>query len=164
MGLNFLAGGTIFTSVLIKSWNGPLITLLFLVFTGALYLAAYRFINKALFGEKIFINKSMLLITRNKLFGNETILFDISKISNLRFVDKPTLSNHPLQGKSIDYLGFQTEQKVINEMHGDKRIAFDYGGSTVAFGEDLASWEFEEMTGLIRSYNKDASRLQVTQE
>lgn len=30
-------------------------------------------------------------------------------------------------------------------MHGDNRIAFDYNSKTITFGENIYSWEFEEI-------------------
>ena len=59
------------------------------------------------------------------------------------------MAPHPLAGKSFDYLGFQTEQKVINEMYGDNRLAFDYNGRTISFGKNVYSWEFDEIANYI---------------
>jgi hypothetical protein len=59
------------------------------------------------------------------------------------------LTKHPLAGETFDYLGFQTEQKVISEMHGDNRLAFDYENKTVTFGENIYSWEFDELQILL---------------
>lgn len=46
-------------------------------------------------------------------------------------------------------MGFQTARQVINEMHGDNRIAFDYNGRMITFGENVYSWEFEELEVLL---------------
>ena len=36
-------------------------------------------------------------------------------------------------------------------MHGDNRLAFDYNGKTITFGENVYSWEFEELENLLYS-------------
>jgi hypothetical protein len=75
-----------------------------------------------------------------------------------RVVAKPVKSHidwmekHPLAGEAFDYLGFQTEQQVINEMHGDNRLALDYEGVTVKFGKNVYSWEFDEIVNLLKGH------------
>jgi hypothetical protein len=34
-------------------------------------------------------------------------------------------------------------------MHGDNRLAFDYEGRIITFGQDVYSWEFEELEILL---------------
>jgi hypothetical protein len=33
------------------------------------------------------------------------------------------------------FVSFQVQQQVINELHGDNKLAFDYDGQTIAFGK-----------------------------
>lgn len=110
---------------------------------------SYRFIKKALFAEKLYINKNLLTISKGGFLYGSSFSYDISLISNFRHLDKPEITKHPLAGESFDYFGFQTEQKVINEMHGDNRLAFDYNGTTITFGENIYSWEFGELEVLL---------------
>lgn len=99
--------------------------------------------------EKIFIDKQELQLIRQGLFNVSRKSFDISLISNFRHLSKPELARHPLAGETFDYLGFQTERQVINEMHGDNRIGFDYNGRAITFGENVYSWEFTELEILL---------------
>ena len=46
----------------------------------AFYIASYRFVNKALTAEKIFINKLEMHLIRNGLFTSKNEIFDIQKI------------------------------------------------------------------------------------
>jgi hypothetical protein len=115
------------------------------IVTGVYLFAAYRFINKALQTEKIIVNKNTLTISRGGFLSTKNDTYQISQISNFRHLDKPQTTKHPLAGQSFDYLGFQTEQQVINEMHGDNRLAFDYNSRTIKFGENIYSWDFEEL-------------------
>jgi hypothetical protein len=118
----------------------------FIVIVSGIYLfGAYRFINKALKSEKLILNKETLTICRSELFSSKKVLYEINKISNFRHLDKPQVTKHPLAGNTFDYLGFQTGQEVINEVHGDNRLAFDYNNKTIKFGENIYSWDFEEL-------------------
>ncbi len=124
--------------------------IIFAIVFGAVYLiAGYRFINKALQTEKLFIIKDSLTISRRGFLSHKASTYATAGISNFRSLDKPETTAHPLAGQTFDYLGFQTEQKVISEMHGDNRIAFDYNGKTVKFGENIYSWDFDEIERLI---------------
>ncbi|WP_217602470.1 hypothetical protein [Chitinophaga sp. GbtcB8] len=34
---------------------------------------------------------------------------------------------------------------MINDLHGDNRLAFDYNGKTITFGNNIYSWDFDEL-------------------
>jgi len=142
--INFFAGGTLFLRMIFINADNPGLVIFGCIVTIALYIAAYRFVKKAVAGEEIFINKEcMHLIRQGGLFKARKQRFDIKKISGFRHLAKPKLTKHPLAGGSFDYLGFDTEQQVINDMHGDNRLAFDYEGKTITFGHNIYSWDFE---------------------
>jgi hypothetical protein len=107
--------------------------------------AGYRFAAKASRMETLLVTPNSIELTEKAWFHKKRKKFDISKISGLRFVEKPVLTAHPLAGVTFDYLGFQTTQQVINEMYGDNRIAFEYNGQTVSFGKNLYSWDYDDL-------------------
>ena len=111
----------------------------------AYLIAGYRFASKASRMETLLVTSNSVELIEMGWFHKKKKKFDIKKISNLRFVEKPVLSPHPLAGLTFDYLGFQTTQQVINEMYGDNRIAFDYNGTTISFGKNLYSWDYEDL-------------------
>ena len=143
--VSFFCGGTIFLWVSLDVIPSLGIKFLLLIFMVACYISAYRFLNKALMTEKIFFNNKELKIIKTGFINSSSSSFEISQISNFRHLDKPEVSDHPLAGQTFDYLGFQTEQKVINEMHGDNRLGFEYYGKTILFGQNIYSWQFEEL-------------------
>ncbi len=152
--VSFFFAGTIFLWVILNEIMGAGLMLFVLFFVAVCYIAAYRFLHKTLMSEKIYVtNKEFKLIKTGVLKNNQTS-FNISRISNFRHLGKPELTKHPLAGQTFDYLGFQTEQQVINEMHGDNRIAFDYDGELISFGQDIYSWEFEELEILLYDITK----------
>ncbi|MFP5043004.1 hypothetical protein [Parasediminibacterium sp. JCM 36343] len=148
--LNFFIGGLFIFLVLFNIGNDSIGLLFFLfIISVILLIVAYRFINKSLQSERLFINKTTLKIFRNGLLPGVESAYDISLISKFKHLDKPEITQHPLAGQSYDYLGFQTEQQVINEMHGDNRISFEYENKTITFGENIYSWHFEELELLL---------------
>jgi hypothetical protein len=120
------------------------ILLLATVVTGYL-IAGYRFAAKASRMETLLVTSNTLELIEKGWLHRKKKKFDITKISNLRFVERPVLTAHPLAGLTFDYLGFQTTQQVINELYGDNRIAFDYNGTTISFGKNLYSWDYEDL-------------------
>ena len=128
-------------------------TIIVTVFAIVFYIASLRFFNKAVLFEKLKISNREVRWTEKSLFKSKTISFDIKEISNFRFIEKGTVSPHPLAGQSMDYLGFQTQEKLISQLGGDNQLAFDYKGQTFSFGADLYSYEFDEIKSV---FDKEA--------
>ena len=119
--------------------------LLLVVVVGAYIIAGFRFAARVSHTETLLVTANTIELTEKGWFHKRKKRFNIAKISGLRFVEKPALTAHPLSGLTFDYLGFQTTQQVINEMYGDNRIAFEYNGTTISFGKDLYSWDYEQL-------------------
>lgn len=126
-------------------------TMLFLAFGIAQLVGSYRFGRSAILQERVFIDAKEFILME-KGFKMKREVFELASITHFRFLEKPEMAPHPLACESFDYLGFQTEQKVINEMYGDNRIAFDFEGKTFTFGKNIYSWDFDEIVGVMRSY------------
>jgi hypothetical protein len=142
--LVFLCGELV---MLIAFWESTMTGISFFICLGliiAFFIAMVRFGNRAFGSKKMWIDSQYLILTDKTLFGSNSQTFEKSKITKFIFHEKAELTDHPLAGQSMDYLGFQTEQKVINEMYGENRISFDYeDGKTIFFGKDLYSWDYE---------------------
>lgn len=148
--LMFFISATAFLRLLLVNSFSPIAgAIVCILGLTAFYIAAYRFIRKSSMSERLFVNKQVLKIINKSIFGSLVKTYKIGDISNFRHLAKPELTNHPLSGQTFDYLGFQTEQRVINEMHGDNRLAFDWKGTTVIFGQDIYSWDFEALEVLL---------------
>jgi len=148
--LSFLAGVVMFCRVLpgalSKSIVGSVIALLAIVAFG---IAFYRFINKATESETLFVDKERLELIVSRLFKQQKRSFLLTDISEFRFLETERYEPHPLKGESFDYLGFQTEQRVIQDLHMEGRVSFMYQGRQIRFGKDLVSWEFNELEVLL---------------
>lgn len=77
--------------------------------------------------------------------------FNIKEIVELKHIEEHQKADHPLKTESFDYLGFQTEQKVIDQFYKDDRISFNYQGKSYSFGKDLMSWEFDHLMSILQT-------------
>ena len=143
--LSFFIGGTLFTHIIITNFSKWVLVIIGLLAVFSCFIAAYRFLNKTLESEKIYVDKQTLKLIRTGFLKFQAEYYETSKISNFCHLAKPEITKHPLAGETFDYLGFQTEQAVINEMYGDNRLSFSYLGKTITFGENISSWEFTEL-------------------
>jgi hypothetical protein len=147
--LMFLAAAIIFGYILFAQWNLSITTIISGLAVFAFGIAFYRFFNKATETEKLFVRKNRLDIVNTGFLKIERKSFIVNEISNLKFNEKEKFEPHPLKGETFDYLGFQTDQQVIQDLHSEGRVSFNYRGSLYRFGKELASWEFNELEGLI---------------
>jgi len=143
--------GAFFLSLLLIIYSSLVGGIVILAFGTGLLIASYRFGHAAMQQEEIFIDDKALFLITKGIKSKKRQVFELDAISNFRFLDKPRVERHALAGETFDYLGFQTEQQVINEMHGDNRLALDYEGVTVKFGKNVYSWEFDEIVELLKN-------------
>jgi hypothetical protein len=159
----FGVGGVFLLSLLLYEYLSIVVTMVLLAGTVAQFIGCYRFGRSAILQEQIFIDdKELVLMVKGWTMKRQ--VFDLASVTDFRFLDKPVMDPHPLAGESFDYLGFQTEQQVINEMHGDNRLAFDYNGRLVKFGKNIYSWDFAEILQLLRSYGYTSSQTPAVAE
>jgi hypothetical protein len=154
----FSGGGAAFAYKLGREGLLTIGSFLFLCAVGGIYIfAGCRFLNKALQSEKLLVTRTELAIQRTGFLSKLKTIYNPARITNFRYVTKPETTRHPLAGDTFDYLGFQTQQQVINEMHGDNKLAFDYEGRAIQFGENMYSWDFEELGKLLYKQTDNAA-------
>lgn len=148
--INFFVGTVAFGYLLLTEWSESIMaSIIALIAVVGFSIAFYRFINKATETEKLFVNKHRLDIMVSSLFMVDRRSFLLADISDFKFLEKERFEPHPLKGETIDYLGFQTEQQVIQDLHSEGRASFVYNGRQVRFGKELVSWEFNELEVLL---------------
>lgn len=54
-----------------------------------------------------------------------------------------------MAGESFDYTGFQVREQLANSVHQENRLAFDYKGSIIKFGENIFSYEHDELEAIL---------------
>jgi hypothetical protein len=119
----------------------------------AFFVCFYRFINKAILSERLLITTREFVFISKELFKTSTTTYEKNKMMNFHFLEKKNMPPHPLAGQSMDYLGFQTTEVLINQLHGDKQLTFDYEGQTILCGTDIYEYEFEEIKAAFDRYN-----------
>jgi hypothetical protein len=155
----FGVGGTFLLGLLFYEYPSITVTVLLLALATVQFVASYRFGRSAMLQEEIFIDSKELILMIKGIGPMKRQIFDLPAVTDFRFLDKPVMAPHPLAGESFDYLGFQTEQQVINEMFGDNRLSFDYNGRVVKFGKNVYSWDFDEILQLLRSYGYTSNQI-----
>lgn len=148
--INFFVGTAAFGYFLLTKWSVSIMAnIIAILAVIGFSIAFYRMINKATETEKLFVNKQRLDIMISSLFKIYKRSFLIADISDFKFLEKERYEPHPLKGESFDYLGFQSEQQVIQDLHSEGRASFVYNGRQIRFGKELVSWEFNELEVLL---------------
>jgi hypothetical protein len=132
-----------------------------LLVSAFMILLAYRFANKAVQSEKLIVSKDNLTLVKAGLFTSQKRIFDVTHIQNFRHLAAGKISKHPLAGDSFDYTGFQVREQLANSVHQDNRLAFDYKGSSIKFGENIYSYEYDELEAIL--YNITGQDLRRTE-
>jgi hypothetical protein len=115
--------------------------------------AAYRFLSRMFQNEKLVLDKESLLIIVNTPFRKNIRTFSWRHIGPLHYVGKATKTDHPLKGKSFDYLGFDTQEHLIQSLHHEGNMYFEYGGRAVPFAKGVYSWDAEEMIHMMKIFS-----------
>lgn len=126
------------------------ITIIIACLSLVFFLAFRRYITKATAKESLLISPHTLCIINNSIFQRSQHQYAITEITEMKFLGKQHMTDHPLKGESFDYLGFQTQQEVINTVHDGGNISFSYNGKQIHFGKSVPSWHAEEIDKLIR--------------
>jgi hypothetical protein len=111
--------------------------------------AGYRYFSNSWRMDTLLVTADTVTLKEVAGFVKRKRIFERVFISNVRFLERPVLTEHPLASKSFDFLGVQTEQVVLNEMFGDNKASFDYQGKSIMFGRHLYSWDVEQIRDAI---------------
>jgi hypothetical protein len=143
----FFLCGLLFLRMILESdrIDNNFLLIVSLLVPAFLILLAYRFANKAAQSEKLIVSKHNLTLVKAGLFTSKKRIYDVKHIENFRHLASGKISKHPLAGDSFDYTGFQAREHLANSVHQDNRLAFDYKGLTIKFGENIYSYEFDEL-------------------
>jgi|GEM_PF-3856302 hypothetical protein len=145
--LCFLFGGLL----MIMESNDEIGGLLFcLAFSVVFFIAFKHYITKATSKESIRITPDTFSIVNNSFFRKSELQYEVAGITNMQYRGRKHMTDHPLKGNSFDYLGFQTQQELIDTVHDEGNISFEYEGKTVYFGKSVPSWDAEELDKQLR--------------
>ncbi|MBS1588235.1 MAG: hypothetical protein JST52_01345 [Bacteroidetes bacterium] len=129
-------------------------------FVGILYLlAAYRLVSRMFYREQLSITETHFSIIRRTPFSHSRISYNWQQMGVLHYRGRECKTDHPLKGKCFDYFGFDTQEHLVQELHHDGNLSFQYGAYSVRFARCIYSWHAEEIVRMIRLYAGNALQL-----
>jgi hypothetical protein len=114
--------------------------------SGLFFFMAFRFINKACKAEKLIVTKNTLTLVRSGFLNKNSQVFETKNISNFCFNN---LHSNATQNNAqySSNLSFEPVQQYAT-ITGPK-LAFDYNGTLVTFGNQVFSWDFEKIRDIL---------------
>lgn len=66
---------------------------------------------------------------------------------------RKTPQNRPsAKRQCYDYFGFETQEQLIQDIHDEGNLYFNYEGYAVRFARGVYSWDAEEMVRIMKLY------------
>ena len=119
----------------------------------AIYLlAANRFLARMFFNERLLLDQQSFTIIKKSLFSQNIKRYDWRQIGTLHYEGKGRKTDHPLKGMCYDYLGFETQEHLIQSLHHNGNLYFDTKDGRVYFASGVYSWDAEEMVQMMKLY------------
>lgn len=109
-------------------------------------IAFMRFYFKLGQKETLAINESSFTLATNANGKRSVVVYDNAGVTDLRYTGREKMLDHPLKTGNFDYLGFQTQQEVTDNLTAEGNIAFTYKHQTVRFGVGIPSWDAEKIS------------------
>ncbi len=122
-------------------------------------LASYRFASRMFFTEELWLDNEFLTIISSTPFKRKLNRYDWANIGPLHYTGIASKTDHPLKGDCYDYFGFETQEKLIQNIHQEGNIYFNYWGYSIRFAKGVYSWDAEEMINMMKLYAGSSLRL-----
>ncbi len=127
---------------------------------GIIYLlASYRFFSRMFFREKIMVSNTHFTLVSQTPFRQRIVSYDWERMGALHYSGKESKTDHPLKGKCFDYFGFDTQERLVQDLHHDGNLFFNYNHAQVRFARGIYSWHAEELVCMIRLYSGTSLQL-----
>jgi len=126
------------------------------LFLGLMIVSAYLLViilKKVFQSEIAVVDKSKLVLGKKLFFKTDEITFRKDEIQDLRFEVTENFTNHDLSPQGFDYLGFNTEEKQVQDLISDGKIAFFWKGGIFRFGKDIHADQGEEIIERIENWH-----------
>jgi len=115
-------------------------------------LAAYRFLSRIFFTERILLEQHSLTLIKKNIFTQQVKRYEWNQIGALHYEGKGKTTDHPLKGKRFDYFGFEAQEHLIQSQHHDGNLYFDTPEGRVYFASGVYSWDAEEMVQIMKLF------------
>lgn len=124
-------------------------------------LAAYRFLSRMLYIEKLFLDNDSMTVAERTPFSQKDRRYKWQDMGPLHYMGKAEKTDHPLKGNCFDYFGFETQEQLIQSLHQEGNLYFNYKGLPVRFARGVYSWDAEEMVNMMKLFAGDKLRLGI---
>ena len=122
-------------------------------------LAAWRFLSRMAYREELLLENAHFTIIQTTFLKKQVQRYLWTEIGHIHYVGKDKKTDHPLKGRNFDYWGFETHEQVIQRLHQEGNLYFNYDGYAVRFGRNVYSWHAEEMVRMMKLYIGDKLQL-----
>ncbi|MBO9203200.1 MULTISPECIES: hypothetical protein [Niastella] len=122
--------------------------ILFFLLSLALIMASFRYINKAAKSENLIVSRTNITVVNGDLIKKRDHRYEMRLVENFRHHIKQPNIPPEMEGQPIDHL-VQTRKLTSNDLRTESKVAFDYKGRTIEIGENIYSWEFDELATII---------------
>jgi len=119
-------------------------------------LAGYRFLSRMLFREELSVSSAGITHIVSTPFSSRRRSFSWEKMGSLHYRGHEEKTDHPLKGGCFDYFGFDTQERLIQNLHHDGNLSFRYGDEEIRFARGIYSWHAEDLIRMIRLYAGNA--------
>ena len=103
--------------------------------------------------EIAILDKDRLVLGKKLLFKTDETTFQKDEIRDLRIEGAEDFTNHDLATQGFDYLGFNTEEKQVQNLISDGKIAFFWKGGIFRFGKGINTDQGEEIIEKIKNWH-----------
>ncbi len=115
-------------------------------------LAAYRFVSRMMYKEEVWLDEECLMVVNATPFKRKVKKYLWVFMGPLHYAGKLPKTDHPLKGQCYDYFGFETQEQLIQDIHDEGNLYFNYEGYAVRFARGVYSWDAEEMVRIMKLY------------
>lgn len=115
-------------------------------------LAAYRFLSRMFCTEQLLLRRDSIDIINKTPFAFRARTFSYVHMGPLHYAGQGKKTDHPLKGKCYDYFGFETQEKLVQKLHNEGNLLFNYGGFPIVFGKGVYSWHAEEIISMMQLF------------
>lgn len=127
-----------------------------------LYLIGGRtYLKKLTYTQEIIVRKDSLKIVESALFTETIKTYKAEDMSYLSFAGQQDFTNHIMTNNTFDAMGFSTQEKEIQTLISDGTISFFYHGETIRFGNNIPSWDAEEILERINLITENQIRKKI---
>lgn len=152
-GLLYIGSSIYFANSIIQSiYNKEFNFLFFVLYCVIHFLVGKKYLQRVFSKETVFVTRNDITVIEKYLGITKKLSLLIIGQINAEFVDQENFTAHPLEGNSIDYTGFGTFNKEIQLLIKDGSIELSIDDSSIRFGKDIASWEYDEIIRRIEGF------------